>query len=110
MLSGKNFRRRHKRALITASDSGMNKRGGNHCFARADIALQKPVHHKAAVHLRETFTDGSALSVGRVIGESAIKIFAEIFYYNIALGFLYAFEAHESELQDEKLFKNEPPF
>ena len=69
MLRRENLGRRHKRGLIAVLRGQRAQRGGNHRFARTDIALHQPVHRAAGSAVGCNLVDRAALRTRRCKGQ-----------------------------------------
>ena len=73
MLLGEDLRRRHKgadKAVFPRQPAESRRDKG---LAAADVALDKPVHHKAARHIPRRFLDGALLRPGGREGQCRVE-------------------------------------
>ena len=68
MLAGKNFGWGHHHPLPARFDRDQQRQQADQRLARADIALQQPVHPQRAFHIQRDFTDRAGLGRRRRIG------------------------------------------
>ena len=61
VLLGQYFSRRHQRALPACINADGRRQRGDHGFAAAHIALQQPVHGRAALQVARDFFAHAAL-------------------------------------------------
>ena len=73
VLLGKDLGRGHEGALKTAFRGHVDGGGGDHRFARADVALHEAVHRALAGQVARDIADGAALCAGEGKGERGEK-------------------------------------
>ena len=77
MLLCQNFRRSHERTHVPVFRSVPDKRRSHQRFAAADIALDKPVHRLARLHIAHRITYRPPLRIRRREGQGRPK-FVEV--------------------------------
>ena len=73
VLLGKDFCRGHEGALKTVFRGHVDGGGGDHRFARADVALHEAVHRALTCQVARDIADGAALCAGEGKGERGEK-------------------------------------
>ena len=109
MLCRKYFRRRHHCCLKSVFNRRVNNCGGNSRFARAHIALNKPVHRAFAFHIGNAVGNRSRLCAGRFERQCGQEFVCKIgFDFIVVCCFFFVFEFHQPDLQSQKFLKNQP--
>ena len=112
MLLGQNFRRGHERALIAVFRRQQHGRQRHQRFARAHVALQKPVHGAGGLQIGKDFINHFFLAVCKIKTQVFPKrrqqmffdLIGVIFGGNVLLGALDA----PGRGQQQKLFIGQP--
>ncbi len=72
VLLGQRLGRRHQRAAVAAFDRAQERVQRDHGLARADVALEEPLHRRGAAEVGVDLGD-RALLVGRELGRGALR-------------------------------------
>ena len=106
MLLGKDFCRGHEGALKTIFRGHVDGGGGDHRFARADVALHEAVHRALTCQVARDIADGAALCAGEGKGERGEKGRKVDFFTLFSRDERAAFAQElETEREQEKLFE-----
>ena len=110
MLLGEDLRRRHEGADKAVFPAKPAQRRSDKRLAAADVALDKPVHHKAARHIPRRILDRALLRTGRRKGKRGVKG-GEIPREHGDAALARALGAHRTERagQHEQLLEHETP-
>ena len=112
VLLGEDFGRRHERDLqaVLHRDQGGHERDDR--LARADVALQQPVHRLRPLHVADDFANHLLLIAGQLERQHAPRRLADLVgdddRTRLALGARTALAQDQAALKQEELLEDQP--
>ena len=78
MLLREDLGGRHHGGLVPVLRRHIDKGGGHHGLAGADVALDETVHEEAALHVLDTGFHGPLLGTGGLEGQEFVELFGAV--------------------------------